>query len=94
MEVRLDIDDAYVHEMQGKLGEQVRPFDMVLDGLTILRWAVDEVSAGRLILSSTMDGTDFARLVMPLLSQIEKDRKQSESPSLDARAAHSPVGQK
>lgn len=94
MEVRLDIEDAYVHEMQEKLGGQVRPFDMVRDGLTVLRWVVEEAASGRLILSSTADGSDLKQLVMPTLSLAELAYKQSESAGPDAPAAHTPAVQK
>lgn len=79
MRVRLDIDDAFLKEMQRKLGSQATPADLVSEGLTILRWAVNETAAGRVVLSTSSAGTELKRLVMPALSTIEQQGGHAKS---------------
>jgi hypothetical protein len=59
MRVRLDIDDAFLREMQCKLGDQASLVDLVREGLTLLRWAVDETVAGRIVVSTSAAGTEL-----------------------------------
>jgi hypothetical protein len=66
-EVRLSIDSDFLKELQDKLGVD-RATDVARAGLTILNWAAGEASRGRLILSSTSNGEDIHRLVMPELT--------------------------
>jgi hypothetical protein len=79
MKIRLDIDDAFLKEMQCKLGSQATPADLVSEGLTMLRWAVNETAAGRVVLSTSSAGTEMKRLVMPALSAIEQQGGQTRS---------------
>jgi hypothetical protein len=78
MRVRLDIDDAFLKEMQCKLGSQTSLTDLVSEGLTMLRWAVNETAAGRVVISTSSAGTELKRLVLPALSAIEQQGGQTK----------------
>jgi hypothetical protein len=72
MEVRLNIDDAFLKNMQEKLGGNVKATDITRDALTIFNWAVEEAAKGRAGLSvNKASGEDVHRLIMPSLSQIQ-----------------------
>jgi hypothetical protein len=66
-ELRLSVDAHFLQELQDKLGVD-RATDVGRAALTILNWAADEASRGRVILSSTSKGEDIHRLVMPELT--------------------------
>jgi hypothetical protein len=57
MNVRLNIDDAFMSEMQQKIGNGATPIDLVREGLTLLDWAIDEIAKGHIVLSSDTSGT-------------------------------------
>lgn len=76
VEVRLDIDDAFLKELQEKLGASVKASDLTREALTMLNWAIEEVAAGRVILSTSASGDDVHRLVMPTLTQAETSAKK------------------
>jgi hypothetical protein len=78
MRVRLDIDDAFLREMQCKLGSQATLTDLISEGLTMLRWAVNETAAGRVVISTSSAGTDLKRLVLPAISVIEQRGGQTK----------------
>lgn len=65
-EIRLSIDAEFLQELQSKLGVD-RATDVARSALTLLDWAATEASEGRVILSSTDNGTNVHRLVMPEL---------------------------
>ena len=73
MEVRLDIDNAFIKSMREKLGSKVKAAEITRDALTMFNWAVEEAAKGRAILSVNQEtGEDMHRLVMPSLSQVHK----------------------
>lgn len=76
MEVRLNIDDAFVKNLQDKVGSSVKATDLTRDALTMFNWAVGEVAAGRVVLSTSATGQEVHRLVMPTLMQVETKAKQ------------------
>ncbi len=69
MEVRLNIDDTFLKNIQEKIGDN-KVTEITRDALTIFNWAVEEVAAGRVILSTNADGADVHRLVTPALTQV------------------------
>ena len=72
MEVRMNIDDAFLKNMQEKMGGSVKATDITRDALTIFNWAVEEAAKGRTVLSANKEtGEDVHRLIMPSLSQIQ-----------------------
>ena len=69
-EVRFQVDDAFLRNLQEKLGTS-KSTDVARDALTLLDWAVQEKLAGRDI-ASTDDGSVHAKLAMPSLQKIAK----------------------
>ncbi len=70
-EIRLSVDEAFLEDLKKKLGVD-RATDVTRSALSLLSWAVDEVSSGRVIVSSTGSGSDVHRLVMPELTAAAK----------------------
>lgn len=72
MELRIKIDDAFIKELTSKLeGKQlgeVTGSRLAQDALALFKWAVDETSKGRVVVSSEPDGNDVQRVVMPALT--------------------------
>jgi hypothetical protein len=66
-EMRFNVDPDFLRELQRKLGLS-KTTDVARTALTVLNWAADEVSQGRVILSTKADGTDVHRLVVPGLT--------------------------
>ncbi len=77
MEVRFNIDEAFLRNLQEKVGGSAKATDITKDALTIFNWAVGEAAAGRVVLSTNAAGEDVHRLVMPTLTQVEVRAKQS-----------------
>jgi hypothetical protein len=69
VEVRLQIPDDVVRNLQDRLGPNMKITDMARDAVTLFNWAVDERAKGRLVLSSQEDGEKMARLAMPTLEK-------------------------
>jgi hypothetical protein len=69
VEVRLQIPDDVVKNLQDRLGSSMKITDMARDAVTLFNWAVDERAKGRLVLSSEEDGEKMARLAMPTLEK-------------------------
>ena len=67
-EVRFMVDASYLKQNHEKLGDH-RATDVARSALTLLNWAAGEVKNGRLILSSSENGQDVHRLVMPDLTK-------------------------
>lgn len=80
MEVRLNIDDTFLRELQEKIGASAKAVDITREALTMFNWAIEEVASGRVVLSTSATGEDVHRLVMPTLTQVEsKTRKSSRA---------------
>jgi len=71
MEIRLNVDDSFMKELQNKLGQK-KATQLTLDALTLLNWAASEVKDGRKILSASGSGEDIHALVMPSLQTVKK----------------------
>lgn len=69
-EVRFTIDEQFMKSLQAKFSDGPRGTDIAKEALTVLNWAVDELSQGRLILSTDRSGGEVHRLVTPLLSTV------------------------
>lgn len=72
MELRFNIDDKFINNMQQQLIGSSKPTEITREALTILNWAINEAANGRVIVSTTQDGKDIHRLVMPSLSRVRK----------------------
>lgn len=70
MELRMNVDDAYMESLQKKL-ELDKGTEVVREALTILLWAAGERRNGRLILSANEDGSNVSRLALPSLERIQ-----------------------
>ena len=69
IEVRPDLDDAFIK----KVGSSMKATDITRDARAMFNWAVEEIAAGRVILSAKEDGGELHRLVTPTLSKISKE---------------------
>lgn len=71
-ELRLQVPDELIAQLQEKLGSNVKVTDMARDAMTLFKWAVDERAKNRLILSSDADGEKMTQLAMPLIERASK----------------------
>lgn len=71
-EVRVQIPDDVIQQLQSKMGTNVKLTDIARDAFTLFNWAVDERSKGRVVLSSSEDGDNINRLKMPSLESVRK----------------------
>jgi len=69
MEIRVTVDDEFANNLQFKLGTK-KSTEIARAALTLLNWAVDEVSQGRAIFSGNRDGKDLHKLAMPILESV------------------------
>jgi hypothetical protein len=79
VEIRFIVDDSFLKSLQEKLGMQ-NSTEVVKSALTLLNWAVDEVSKGRVILSSNEVGGDVHRLFMPALEAVKRPESTPSIP--------------
>ena len=66
VEVRLSVGRKFLEEFEARVGASSSE-ELVRSALTLLDWASSEAAQGRVILSSTEEGDDIRRLVMPEL---------------------------
>ncbi|OIQ82440.1 hypothetical protein GALL_357730 [mine drainage metagenome] len=78
MHIRLNIDDAFMRDLQDKVGGTTPVADLARDAFAVLRWTVDEVARGRVVLSADCRGCELHRLVMPTLDRVEARARASE----------------
>jgi hypothetical protein len=71
-EVRVQIPDDVIQQLQSKMGTNVKLTDIARDAFTLFNWAVEERSKGRVVLSSSEDGDNINRLKMPSLESVRK----------------------
>ncbi len=71
LEVRFTIDQDFMKELSSRVGE-TRATEITRSALTLLDWASQETSQGRVILSAKPDGTEVHRLALPTLTKITK----------------------
>lgn len=65
-EIRFLVDQDYLSDLQRRLGI-TKGTELAKSAFTLLDWASSETQGGRIILSSTEDGEELHRLVMPEL---------------------------
>ena len=70
MEIRVTVDDEFAKDLQYKLGTQ-KSTEIARAALTLLNWAVDEVSKGRAIFSGNSDAKELHKLAMPILDSVK-----------------------
>ena len=69
-EIRFNIDENYLKELEQRLGS-TSSTEISREALAVLKWAADEVSEGRVILSAQKDGKNVERLFTPGLAQVK-----------------------
>jgi hypothetical protein len=72
-EIRIQIPDDVVKEIQDKLGD-IKVTDIAKDAVTLFNWAVGERAKGRVVLSSDEEGEKMTRLAMPSLEKAAKTK--------------------
>ena len=74
MELRLQIDDRYMEDLQRKL-RLSRSTDVVREALTLLGWAVEERAKGREIVSANPSGDwqTQTKIAMQSLQNVRAD---------------------
>lgn len=72
MELRVKIDDAFIKDLTSKLEAkqlgEVTGSRLAQDALALFKWAVEETSKGRVVVSSDPEGNNVQRVVMPALN--------------------------
>ena len=72
VEIRLSVDRKFLKELEARVGA-TSGAELVLSALTLLGWASSEAAQGRVILSSSEEGDDIRRLVMPELAHAQTE---------------------
>ena len=70
-DVRLQLPDDLVTDMQSKLSQNLKPTDIARDAISLYNWAISERAKGNVILSSKPDYTQMTRVTMPSLDTIK-----------------------
>jgi len=76
MELRIQVDDAFMKTLQDRL-KTSKATDVARDALTLLNWAVQEKRQGRDIASALKGGDVHTRLAMPSLDKVGPIDKSS-----------------
>lgn len=87
MEIRVEVDDEFAKDLQFKLGTK-KSTEIARAALTLLNWAVDEVSQGRVIFSGDRDGKDLHRLAMPILENVKIYRPMAKANATSSATAN------
>ncbi|OEU65603.1 MAG: hypothetical protein BA863_11120 [Desulfovibrio sp. S3730MH75] len=69
-EIRIAVDSDFLKKLEKRL-KLSRGTDVAKVALSILDWASEETKDGRMILSTTKEGKNAHRLVLPELMQIK-----------------------
>ena len=72
MELRIKIDDNFINDIKSKLQDkqfgEITGTRLTQDALALFKWAVEETSKGRAVVSTDANGEDVQRVVMPALT--------------------------
>jgi hypothetical protein len=90
MEIRVTVDDEFAKNLQFKLGTK-KSTEIARAALTLLNWAVDEVSQGRAIFSGDGGGKDLRKLAMPILDSVRTYRPMVKSYATASATATPPL---
>ena len=80
MELRVKVDDDFIDELKSLLSEK-KATGMAKNAFSLLRWAADEMSNGRVILSSDPDGKNVRQLEIPGLLKTRKKKSSGKKKS-------------
>jgi len=70
-EVRLQIPEDTIANLQEKLTANTKPTDIARDAMTLYNWAVQERAKGRVLLTTDADGNNVTRLAMHSLDSVQ-----------------------
>jgi hypothetical protein len=76
MELRFQVDDAFVNNIKDRAGYK-SVTELARDALTLLEWATSESAHGRYILSGAVGGGNLVRLAMPRLEEL-RNKSQAD----------------
>jgi len=76
-EIRLTVDENFINNLKKDTGLD-KATQVTSDALTLLRWAVDEVKKGRVLISTDENGGEARRIVMPTL-EMAKAKKRNKN---------------
>lgn len=71
MEIRFKVDDSFIEDINQKLRGGNRPATgsaVTQNALALFKWAIDETSKGRKIMSSDQGGGNIVEVVTPMLT--------------------------
>ena len=77
-EIRLQIPDEMVANLQSLIGTATKATDIAKDALTLFSWAVNERAQGNVILSSDQSGDKMTRITMPSLESVKTDATRTK----------------
>jgi len=80
MEIRIELDDALLEEMKTKTGIS-DPYALTSDAMLMLHWAVNEVSAGRVVVSTDVSGSNVKVLRLQSFHNIAHHAARNKLPA-------------
>jgi hypothetical protein len=75
-EIRLEVNKEYLDELKSETGVE-KTTQLTSEALALLKWAVNEIKNGRVLVSTDENGKDMRRIVMPSLERARSIRKKS-----------------
>lgn len=72
-EIRLTVDETFIDNLKRDTGLD-KATQVTSDALILMRWAVDEIQKGRVLISTDEKGEDARRIVMPVLEMAKAKR--------------------
>jgi len=70
MKISVSVDDDFMKQLETLFTEPREPEDLIRSALSLLRWAAEETSRKRVILSTDQEGRDVIRLALPILKGV------------------------
>ena len=80
-EVRVRLDDEFIRDLQLRLGQTIKPTDILREALTLFNWAVDQRSQGNVILAGSEDGHGRYILAQHVLDRVPLAAKRASQPA-------------
>lgn len=80
-EVRVRLDDEFIRDLQSRLGQNIKPTDILREALTLFNWAVDQRSQGNVILAGSEDGHGRYILAQHVLDRVPAVARRAPQPA-------------
>lgn len=74
-EIKFTVDEKFIEGLKEDTGID-KATQLTDDALTLLKWAVEEVKSGRVLISTDEKGGDAKKIVMPTLEMAKLRSKQ------------------